>query len=225
MPLEYGITGHNMKLYHFQNPYNYRFAQALRRGTWYPKGATICPECRTSRQKRISPLVIEWEAGSDLIGDFVWPSGDELVVTQKLRDAFEGRFSEIEFRSVEFWQEPKLKQPKKVTSRSKPRVWLPYTGPTLWDINATKWCHLDHGKSGVTIAKECQTCGKTIYKKPPLSGRRLVVDPSTWTGEDIFHIYEYSGALFCTERVKNFVESSGFTNISFLEGGVIPEET
>jgi uncharacterized protein CXXCG len=225
MHLVYGNMSLDMKLYHFHNPYDFRFAQALRRGTWYPKGAKICPECHTSRQTRVSPLIIEWESGSDLIGDFVCPGDDELVVTQKVRDAFEGRFSEIEFGPVEFWQDPKLKKPKTTTRRSKPRVWLPYTGPTLWDTIATKWCHLNHAESGITIEKICQTCGKTIYKRPPWPERHLVVNSLTWTGEDIFHIYEYSGAIFCTERVKEFVERSGFTNISFLEDGVISKET
>jgi hypothetical protein len=210
-----------MKIYHFHNPYDYRFAQALRRGAWYPKGATVCPECHTSRQTRVSPLIIEWESGSDMIGDFVCPGDDELVVTLKVRDAFEGRFREIEFGSVEFFQEARLKRPKKITRRSTPRVWLPYTGPTLWDVIPTKWCRLDHTKSGVSIEKVCQTCGKTIYKKPPWSQRHLVVDPLTWNGEDIFRIYEYSGAIFCTEQVKEFVESNRFTNINLLEDGRI----
>lgn len=49
-----------------------------------------------------------------------------------------------------------------------------------------------------------------------------MIDPTTWNGADIFHIYEYSGGIFCTEQVKLFVENAGFTNVSFLEDGVIP---
>lgn len=222
MPLVFGNISHNMKIYHFHNPYNYRFAQALRRGTWYPKGAKVCPECHTSRQKRVSPLIIEWEPGSDLIGDFTCPGDDELVIAQKVRNVFEGRFREIEYRPVEFWQEPKLKQPKKLTPRTKPRVWMPYTGPTLWNVIPRVWCYLDHAKSGVSIKKVCSTCGNTIYEKPPWRQRHLVLDLSTWNGEDIFHIHEYSGAIFCTERVKEFVQNSAFTNITFLEDGEIP---
>lgn len=211
-----------MKLYHFSSPNDYSFAQATRRGTWYPIGLKICPECNTSRQKRVSPLIIEWEAGSDVIGDFVWPGlNTDLVVVQKVRDIFEDRFREIEFGSVEFWQNQKIKKPIKMTHRSKPRVWLPYTGPTLWDVIPMKWCHLDHLKSNVSIARECSTCGKIIYKTPPLNQRHLVVDPSSWDGEDIFHIHEYSGGIFCTERMKDFIIQLGFTNVSFQEDGSI----
>ena len=213
-----------IKLFTFDSPNNYFFAQATRHGTWYPKGSKICPECQTSRQKRVSPLVFEWEPGSDVIGDFIWPGfNNDLVVVQKVREILEGQFREIEFGPVEFWQDPKLKPPKKMTRRSKPRIWLPYTGPTLWDVIPTSWCHLDHLQSDVSIAKKCSTCGKVIYKYPKWNQRHLVVDRNTWDGEDIFHIYEYSGGIFCTERVKEFVDQGGFTNVRFSEDGIIPD--
>ena len=84
-----------VKLFHFESPDNQNFAQATRHGTWFPKKAKICPECTVSRQKRGSPLIIEWDVGSDLIGDFVWPGlNTDLVVVQKVKEAFEGRFRE-----------------------------------------------------------------------------------------------------------------------------------
>ena len=213
-----------MKLYHFDSPDNYKYAQATRRGTWYPQKSKICPECFTARQKRVSPLLIEWEPGSDMIGDFVWPAfNDDLVVSQRVREFFQDRFSGIEFGAVEFWQEKKLKQPKKMTCRSKPRVWLPYSGPQLWDLIPTSWCHLDHPKSNVTITKACSTCGKILYRVPTAPHRYLVVDLSTWEGYDIFRIYENSGLIFCTEQVKEIVEQAGFTNVGFFEDGILPD--
>jgi hypothetical protein len=213
-----------MKLYHFNSPENYNFAEATRRGTWYPQGVKICPECDTSRQKRVPPLIIEWEAGSEVIGDFVWPGLNlELVITDGVKNAIEGQFREIEFWPVVFFQNPKLHRPNKITKRSKPRVWLPYNGPVLWNVIPTVWCHLDHIQSNVSIAKICSTCGKTIYKIPPWYQRRLVIDRTTWNGEGIFHIYEYSGGIFCTERVKEYIEAARFNNVSFLEDGVIPD--
>jgi len=213
-----------MRIYHFHYRENFAFAQAGRRGTWFPPGVKICPECNRSRQARVSPLIIEWEAGSNLVGDFVWPGlGSDLVVSQSVKDSFKERFREVEYKTVEFWQDPKIKQPTKVTKRSKLRIWLPYNGPTLWDTIPIKWCHLDHGKSNVSILKVCLTCGKTIYKTPPWHERKLVIDTATWDGEDIFHIHEYPGGIFCTEQVKEFVEQAGFTNVAFLEDGEIPD--
>ena len=213
----------NMKLYHFVSPKDFRFAQATRHGTWYPEGGKICSECKTSNQKRVSPLIIEWGPGSDVIGDFVWPGlNTDLVVVQNVKNAFKSRFKEIEFGVVEFWQDPKLNRPIKMTHRTKPRVWLSYRGPPLWDVIVKNWVHLDHYQSNVSIAYVCSTCGKVIYNlPPPRLPRHLVIDTETWNGEEIFHIHEYSGAIFCTEKVKEFVERSGFTNVSFIEDGVI----
>jgi hypothetical protein len=50
----------------------------------------------------------------------------------------------------------------------------------------------------------------------------LVVDITSWGGEQIFHLYENPNLLFCTEKVKIFVEQAGFTNVSFQEDGSIP---
>jgi hypothetical protein len=213
-----------MKIYHFCDPQDYRFAQAIRRGTWYPQGSKICPECKTSQQTRVSPLIIEWEPGSDEIGDFTWPSlGADLVVVQNVKDAFETQFNGIKFEPVEFWQARKTRKPKKITRRTKPRIWLPYSGPTLWDVIPKRWCNLDLIKSNVFVVKICSTCGKTIYHRPPVHQRYLVIDPKTWGGEDIFRIYEYSNMIYCTDKVKDFVERSGFSNVSFKEVGEIPE--
>ena len=210
-----------MKLYYFRDPENYYFASAIRRGTWFPPGVKICPECQLSRQTRISPLIIEWEPGSNVIGDFVWPGlNNDIAVTQRVKEKFEESYSAIEFGQVKYWQAPKLKRPIRTTKRSQPRVWLPYDGPTLWEIIPTNWCHLDHQRSGISIEKECSVCKRVVYKYPPQHQGRLVVDLATWNGEDIFHIYEFPGGIFCTERVKELVIQSGFTNVSFVEDGI-----
>ncbi len=211
-----------IKLFHFHNPHNYYFAQAGRRGTWYPHpGPGLCRECRTSQQKRVPPLILEWEPGSDQIGDFVWPGiDDEIVITERVRHALEGRFRGFNFQPIAMWQDPKLKRSQRITKRTQSRVWLPYEGPPLWDLWVTARCHLDLRRSGVTFEKECSICGKKFYKGPPFEERHLVVDSTSWGGEDIFRI-EQSGWIFCTERMKEFIESAGFTNVSFLEDGEI----
>jgi hypothetical protein len=211
-----------MRLYHFADPHIYWFAEAGRRGTWSPSPG-LCPECQRDRSVRVPPLIIEWEPGSAQVGDFTWPGfNDELVVTQRVRDALEDRFCCMGFLSIVMQQHPRLRRPTRVTKRTKPRVWLPYEGPPLWQLRATTWCSLDHEASGVRLDKVCATCGKSIYLAPPFEQRHLVVLPSTWYGEDIFNIREYAGWTFCTERVKEFIEAQGFTNAGFALDGEIP---
>lgn len=212
-----------VRLYRLGDPRDCSFAQASRLGTWYPNpGPGICPECTASRQKRVPPLVIEWEPGSDVIGDFTWPGfGDEIVVTQRVREALEGRFRGFEFLPIQMHQDPKLVRPERVTKRTKPRIWLPYQGPPLWDLQAPAWCKLDLEKSHVTVEKVCRTCGTTYHKFPPGRTRHLVVDPASWGGQHAFRLREV-GLLTVSEEVKQFIETERFTNVGFWPEGEIP---
>lgn len=212
-----------MNLYHFSDPLDFRFARASRIGTWSPSPG-VCPECGRSRSIRISPLIIEWLPDSDKIGDFTWPGiNDEIVVSQNLRDSLEVNFRGFKFLAIDMHLNPKLKRPQKITKRTKPRVWLPYEGPPLWELKPTSWCKLDHNRSGVMLDRVCNTCGRPKYIHPAFEERHLVLDRTTWAGEDIFYIQEYAGWVFCTEEVKVFIERKGFTNAGFSLDGEIPD--
>jgi hypothetical protein len=212
-----------VKLFHFHDPHDYDYARAGRRGTWYPDpGPGVCPECGVSRQELVPPLIIEWEPDSDVIGDFVWPGFDDtVVVSQRVRETFESHFRGFECKPVEMRQKASLKRPKRITKRTRPRVWLPYEGPPLWHLWVTASAHMDLKKSGYEVVKVCSTCGRVSYNNPSFEDRYFVVDMETWGGEDIFRLYP-SGVVFCTPKVKDFVEDHGFTNVSFLEDGEIP---
>jgi hypothetical protein len=214
-----------MKLYRFREPFDYRFARAVRLGTWYPDpGPGVCPECGTSQQQRIPPLIIEWLPDSDQVGDFTIAGfGDDVLVTQKVREALETRFRGFEFHPVEMYQHPRLKRPQRITKRSKPRVWLPYEGPPLWDLRPTSVAQWDRERSTIEIIKVCGTCGRTDSRMPTDETRHLVLDPNTWGGEDIFWTYEPGGFIYCTEELKEFIEAQGFTNVAFEQDGEIPE--
>lgn len=43
----------------------------------------------------------------------------------------------------------------------------------------------------------------------------FVLDPDTWTGEDIFFARGLPGTLIATNRFREFVERNGLTNIRF----------
>ena len=48
-----------IRLFHFHDQPDYYYARAGRCGTWYPDpGPGLCPECRTSQQKRVPPLIL-----------------------------------------------------------------------------------------------------------------------------------------------------------------------
>lgn len=211
-----------MKLYQLHSPTNSSYAQAIRLGTWYPLGTKVCPECGSSQQKRISPLIIEWEPGTDEIGDFTLTGFDsDMVVVDRVKKALEEQFSGIKYGPVEYHQNPRLTKPKNITRRTKPRVWLPYTGPELWDVNPTHYCKLNHSKSNIAIEKVCSTCGRIFYKTHSFQQKYLVLDITTWNSEQIFRVEEYPGAIFCTEYAKEFIEKANYSNVRFLDVGLM----
>src|SRR5712692_5180627 len=214
---------HSMKVYQFVGPANYHdYAAASSRGTWSPSpGPGICPECTDSRQERVPPLLLMWEPGSDVIGDFTWPSLDsDVVVSDGVRRALEPEFCCMAFYSVEMLQPRARPRPVGSQQRTKPRVQVPYSGPPLWDMKPTAWCGVDQDASGVRLTSECSTCGR-LFWEPGYMVNGIVVDGRTWQGADIFRLDAYPSRSFCTERVKSFVEGHGFTNVAFALCGEI----
>ena len=81
-----------------------------------------------------TPLAFEWEAGSDRIGDFVWPGPWRAAVVTRVIDYLaKNKVPMIKAGTIEMVQDPRLKRPKS-PRRAKPRVWLPYEGPTLVEL-------------------------------------------------------------------------------------------
>ena len=244
-----------MKVYAINCYRDKTYAEVIRQGSWdNPKELpSICPECTVFTWERVPPLIIEWEPGSDKIGDFTHAGygfgGNDLIVTQKVRDDIEGKFTGFEFHPVEMRQNPKLKNPEKTTKRSKPRVWLPYQGPQLWDLYVTARVKLDLKNSEVLFVKKCNTCGtmfyRGIFKNAPemdallndpiayndkevkyicnhdkIEYSKTIIDPESWHGESFFRISEWPAQVYVTEEMKKIIENSGFTNIKFRESDI-----
>ncbi|MGH9891684.1 MAG: hypothetical protein ACREA0_06825 [bacterium] len=228
-----------MKLWRFADPSDQQFAEASRRGTWSPSSG-LCSECGASSQERIQPLVLEWEPGSDVIGDFTWPGfGSDIAIAEKVVTAFKG-FGGFEPGPVEMVQDPNQRR-QGGPHRGKPRVWLPYQGPPLYDLWVTRQVHLDLERSSVWLVKECRTCGRQQYAVdgierretrwdkeqrksvrmhiPRSRGLGFYVAEDAFTGSAIFRTHEFPGWVLCTDLVKEIVEKEGFTNVSFLEVG------
>jgi hypothetical protein len=207
-------------IYHvIRTDYDGRYAEAFLEGTFVKKGK--CPKCRREPSKRVSPLVIEWEPGSAEIADFTWPASlDERVVTQRVKDCIEQHgFSGATFGPVKMIETTTVKKPKRITSRTKPRVWLPYKGPPLWDLSIVSECALDLAASKRYLMESCDECGHQIWASPP--GAPLVVTKSSWDGADIFRIQGVGGLMFVVKKVKQALEEIRPTNVHLEERGTI----
>ncbi len=234
-----------MRIFRLADPFDYHFAEAGRLGTWHPDpGLGVCPRCKASRQERVSPLIIEWLPGSDVIGDFTWAAIGELLVSQEVGEVLKKRFLGVELKPIEMQQDPKLQPPKRITKRTKPRVWLP-TKVHFYEFCATTWIHADADRSSLQLIDDCPVCGRKAYKvtgieertsrwdpiqkglikihTPRVPRKGIYVDSRSLQDVDIFRLFECPAWLFCTEKVKAFIEEERFTNISLLEMGDVLE--
>jgi hypothetical protein len=227
-----------MKIWRLAGSGDHRFARASRRGSWSPSSG-VCPECGASSQERIRPLVLEWEPGSDTIGDFTWPGfGSDIAITERVAKALENVVG-FKLGPVEMVQEPNLKLPP--SSRRGDRVWLPYQGPQLWELWVTQQVHLDVERSSVWMVKECRSCGRQQHavdgierwetgwdneRREPVTthfprsrGLGLCFVDDAIAPTAVFRSHEFPSWVLCTDRLKELVEKEGFTNVRFLEVG------
>ena len=218
-----------MKLWRFSDPCDYTYARAGRVGGTWQDG---------EYDERRRPITVEWESGSDVVGDFTWPGLDtDVLTTDRPGGALTAaQVPGVVLRSVEMVEnsEPAERRSKK------PRVKLPYSGRQLWDPWVTAWTRVGRDRSTVREVEredgtehleavgverremtwDQQRMELVTVLQPRLEGQGLVV-PAT---QGIFRVKEFPAWIFCTDDVKRLVEERGFTNVSFLEMGDVLEE-
>lgn len=225
-----------MKIWRIANPFDLRFAQAGLRGTWQPgTEVTPCPDCGSTRYGRISPLTVEWEEGSDVIGDFTWVSpGQDVLIKATVLDQLHIHCSGFISRPVKMIHTSNVKA-------LGTKVRLPYQGPMIYELWITSRVHVDRRKSSMSVVAQCKSCGNVGYKVqdvevkkhvwnkrhgaleelhfPRTPGKGLYIADSDVDGSDIFRVDEFPAWIFCRDTVKDFMTDQGFTNINFLEYG------
>lgn len=225
-----------MRIWRFTTPSDDRYASAGRRGSWTDGNAGNCPECSSSRQTRTQPLILVWEPGSALVGDFVWAGfGSEVVATERVFDALESSFGGFERGPIEMVDEPDLAR------GAEPRVRLPYEGPPLYELWTTTRVSADVERSSVRLDRRCSTCGAEVWEvdgverwdiafdrdKRELVRTRIGRDPNSGIyvaraelrDAGVFRITQFPGWVFCTDSVRELVREQRFTNVDFLEMG------
>lgn len=228
-----------MRIWRFAAPRDSGFAEVERRGAWAPSTESgPCPECGTSRQRRVKPMRLVWKPGSDEVGDFVWAGfGPELVVAGRVSEAFTHYFSGFELGPVEMIDDLDLR----ASDRKLPRVTWPYVGPRLHELWVTCWVDLDRERSSAELERRCGTCGTEFWEaygierwhshfdverqqlvrelvpRAPKGG--LFVSEEALAGRDVFRLRQFPAWTFCTDAVREHVEKESYTNVAFLEMG------
>ena len=212
-----------MKVWRFTDPCDDRFARVSRVGGMWQEGEYF---------ERRNPIIIEWEPGSDTMGDFSWPGlATEILITGCVGQVLSSAQTQgFELRPV---------KTEAVAHRSrKPIVSPPY--PTgLFDLWVTNWTSIDlerstaigtPGNGGIVnyevsgvqrIEKvwDGEAMELVTHIHPRVDGHGLYV-PSV---RGVFRIKQFPAWVFCTDNVKCLIEEHGFTNTAFLEMGDVLE--
>jgi hypothetical protein len=170
-------------------------------GTWADDH--VCEECGVARSRLIEPLRIEWNEGTEVIGDFSW-GGYHAVVLDSVKaflenNTFEARFGRVEVISP-------------TDPASRPRVPFPHRGPHLSWLIPTARVPLDSARSGVSLISDCSVCGQKRYT---FKREGLWLPKKSWNGEKLFLIEQFgrSRATFITEAGLAMLTSAHFTNL------------
>jgi hypothetical protein len=189
----------------------------------------VCPACGAGTST--GPLRVEWDDGSDRIGDFTHARA-HLVVRKDAATALQSRFRGFRLGAIEMPDHPNLRKPTRITKRTPKRVWLPYDGPELCELVVEREVPL-LPESTVTVESMCDSCGRPTYssfdgmeersgtgRKLREPGKGLLFRATDLQRSDFFRA-AFTGLSLCTDAAKTFIESRGFTNIEFLESGDI----
>jgi len=185
-----------------------KYASFSHIGTW-TKGA-LCKKCEQPTSKLVQPLMIEWEPGSDVIGNFSW-CGYTTIVTSDIGDYLTEMGLDVEMSEVVVVES---------TARGKNMVAYPYKGPELKWLLPNKRLPLNELKSGVDLLVDCDECGQ---KKYTFKRDGIFIDKDKWFGEKIFYIEQFtrSDAMFVTEEAMRIIKKADYGNVGFFEAGMI----
>jgi hypothetical protein len=154
---------------------------------------------------------LEWEEGSDVLGDFVWAGGSfRPVVTETARQALSFLDSDVE------WGEVCVLPPERKRARHK-RIPYPYEGPPLWFIVPRHRVFMDREQAKTLL---CHGCGE--YDGPTLLTnlklRRAEVGPHR-----LFRLAENgrATATFVSEDAAQRIREANLQNVALNEAGEV----
>lgn len=136
-------------------------------------------------------------------GDFLEPTGDDLVVSERFAQAFrdEGLTGLEGFYPLEVLRVSRGRPGPKPSSVPRYLVVRPCFGRAAVD--------LAHSRIRAAQPPACEECRYTHFDS--ISG--FTLEPGTWNGEDIFRPRGLHGVLTVSERFEHFVARHGFTNL------------
>lgn len=188
----------------------YRYAAFSHVGTWTDE--PLCNACECSRARLVEPLLVHWEAGSDVIAHFSW-CGYTTIVVPQVREFLEREHFRLQFGDT-------VMMPPCEPFKGRKIVPFPYTGPPLSWLICNQLIDLDERASGVQLEIDCDVCGTKRYSFK-MDG--IVIPRSNWSGQRVFRIRQFgpSAATYVTEDALHQIRAQEFTNLGYIEVGRI----
>ncbi len=167
--------------------------------------STKCPQCGmpVSSLSWLPPYRAEIRAFTGKLGDLAYGTGDDLLVSEKFRSAWE----KSELRGItEFAPLERIRfRPARLGKKP----------VTYWKFSVKHWgTRIDSSRS--LIEYEGPTTCNTCLAGWIDSVRGFAVDESSWTGEDIFYAWGMPGSMIVTDRVRQLRDDHGLTNINLI---------
>jgi hypothetical protein len=226
----------SMKLYRFATESWMGYAVLV---TWNrgPELEPFCPVCGVGAfRDRVFPAKLQYEPGRH--GDFMSGPGPIKLATrpiaEELRDTFEG----LEIKQVlmrKGTRQPEMQGIPGTAIYEGPElveIWIKHslsivetkhtfptqTCPACTRTRISNWSGVAHGP--LADLED----GRSVMKlpEPRQPGKGVFIKESQMQGEDFIRFGRF--LPLCTQRVKEFIEARGWTNIEFFEyGDVVPD--
>jgi hypothetical protein len=150
---------------------------------------------------------LELEAGVTQYGDLIDYSGDALLVSDKFKNLWERE----DLIGLSGFHEIKIKRIKGIRRAKEacPQYYHVSVARSRAAIDAKASVLIRDGSK--PICPECRTGG--IIKRMA----RIVLEPNTWSGEDIFIARGLPGTVLVTERFKEFSDGHRFKNVLLID--------
>ncbi len=165
--------------------------------------APRCPRCGgpIGMRPELPPVHVELETWGRRFGDLAFGVSNDVLVSERFRDAFQssGLTGFSAFMPA---------QVVKVIARRGP---VPKPMPSYFlAVPGRSRAVIDDRASGIDYGRRwsCEECRGGYMKRL----RTVVLEPDTWSGEDVFIPRGLPGTIVTSERFKAFCDRHAFTN-------------
>jgi hypothetical protein len=195
--------------------YKYAWYEALEDAR-YADAGPVCPVCHgpVGGLYWLPPRRVELKQPRR-VGDFVYGAGGtDLIVSERFHNASTG----------EGLTGIRNSYPVEVTRMGTTKRAKEYPVPSLFGIEIQHGpARVIHDEMGVVWSSKpgpeyCRACGPGIGGGSGIwrSIDRVVVDSSSWRGEDFFYALNRPGSILLSDRAREFIQRHGFTNASII---------